>query len=72
MYPTEPAEEIFAALPRRTWSSIWARANHLQLQRPIKKGGIIRPDMSTEDFQIAKQYDIPLENLGKSLFIQWV
>lgn len=72
MYPTEPAEAIQQALPRRTWKGIMSRASELHIHRLKKPGGVSRQDMSREDLQIVESYGIPLENLGESLFTQWV
>ena len=72
MYPTEPPEAIQRALPHRTWASIMSRASHLHIRRLKKPGGAIRKRMSIEDLQIAESYGIPMENLGETLFAQWV
>ncbi len=71
MYPTEPAQAIHQALPRRSWSGIWARANELHVRRVVKKGSVPRTDMSVEDIQIAERYGIAMEKLGETLFTQW-
>ncbi|SRR5260370_41527518 len=72
MYPTEPAQTIQQALPRRTWKGVMSRASELYIRRLTKTGSASRKDMSLEDLQIAESYDIPIENLGESLFAQWV
>jgi len=72
MYPMEPADAIQQALPRRTWKGIMARASEKQVRRLKKPGGLERQDMSLEDLQIAAEYAVPMENLGVSLFTQWV
>ena len=72
LYPTEPAQTLQLALPRRTWSSILSRANELRIRRLKKPGGVARKDLSLEDVQIAEYCDISLENLGETLFTQWV
>lgn len=72
LYPTEPAEAIQQALPRRTWKGILSRASELQVRRLKKPGGVARQDMSLEDVLVAEEYGIQLENLGVALFTQWV
>jgi hypothetical protein len=72
MYPTESAQAIQQVLARRTWSGILSRAHELRIKRLKKPGGICYKNMSIEDIQIAECWGIPMENLGESLFAQWV
>ena len=72
MYPTEPAEAIQQAMPRRSWSAIQSRASERHIKRLKKPGGVCYRKMSLEDMQIAACYGISLENLGEPLFAQWV
>ena len=72
IYPTDPPEAIQQALPHRTWKGIMSRASELRIRRLKKPGGVLYPQMSVEDLQIAERYGVPLENLGVPLFTQWV
>jgi Resolvase, N terminal domain len=72
LYPTEPPEALLQALPNRTWKGILSRASGLGIRRLKKPGGVLYPQMSVEDLQIREKYAIPMENLGGTLFVQWV
>jgi hypothetical protein len=73
MYPTKPAQEILQALPRRTWSGIFSRAHDLHIRRLERTRGTTTVDKNTtfEDLQIIKEYNIPANNLGETLFTTW-
>jgi Resolvase, N terminal domain/Recombinase len=72
LYPTEPPESVLQALPHRTWTGIMSRASELPVRRLKKPGGILDKHMSLEDLQIIETYGIPVQNLGGTLFVQWV
>lgn len=72
MYPTELPEAIQQALPHRTWGGIRTRASKLRIHRLKKPGRVPEKYLSLEDIEVVKNYNLPVENLGESLFTQWV
>ena len=73
MYPLKSPQEMLQALPRRTWKGIFSRASDLHIRRVTRTKGTttMEQNMTFEDAQVIKDYDIPVENLGSTLFTTW-
>lgn len=76
MYPTQPAQALLDALPSHSWRAILDKANVIGLTRKkqyqtMNEVSEKARKLSQENLKIAEEYDVCIDELGRTHFTQW-